>query len=126
MGKRWEKYGIEVNEVLSEEAYLEIMLELLPARAKKKALHLLERMDRTEQQLRTKLTEGRISVGDRGNRHWSMSKDLIISMMCVTRGLIWSIARPAGACGRWSGSCIRQGISRADFQKASEEMEVSG
>ena len=57
-GKEMGKYGIEVNEVLSEEAYLEIMLELLPARAKKKALHLLERMDRTEQQLRTKLTEG--------------------------------------------------------------------
>ena len=47
-GKEMGKYGIEVNEVLSEEAYLEIMLELLPARAKKKALHLLERMDRTE------------------------------------------------------------------------------
>ena len=57
-GKEMGKYGIEVNEVLSEEAYLEIMLELLPARAKKKALHLLERMDRTEQQLREKLKQG--------------------------------------------------------------------
>ncbi|MFR3320085.1 MAG: hypothetical protein ACLTSZ_01640 [Lachnospiraceae bacterium] len=35
-GKEMGKYGIEVNEVLSEEAYLEIMLELLPARAKKR------------------------------------------------------------------------------------------
>ena len=55
-GKEMGKYGIEVNEVLSEEAYLEIMLELLPARAKKKALHLLERMDRTEPVSYTHLT----------------------------------------------------------------------
>ena len=67
-GKEMGKYGIEVNEVLSEEAYLEIMLELLPARAKKKALHLLERMDRTEQQLRTKLTEAQKAVSLSGRR----------------------------------------------------------
>ena len=34
------------------------MRELLPVRAKKKALHLLERMDRTEQQLYRKLADG--------------------------------------------------------------------
>ena len=63
-GKEMGKYGIEVNEVLSEEAYLEIMLELLPARAKKKALHLLERMDRAA--AADEADGRRISVGDRG------------------------------------------------------------
>lgn len=57
-GKELVQYGIEMDAMLSPDAYREIMLELLPLRAKKKALHLLERMDRTEQQLRTKLTEG--------------------------------------------------------------------
>lgn len=50
-------YGIREGEELGEESFREIMEELLPNRAKKKALHLLERMDRTETQLRQKLTE---------------------------------------------------------------------
>ena len=50
-------YGIREGEELGEESFREIMEELLPNRAKKKALHLLERLDRTETQLRQKLTE---------------------------------------------------------------------
>ena len=40
-GKEMGKYGIEVNEVLSEEAYLEIMLELLPLSSRQMELILL-------------------------------------------------------------------------------------
>lgn len=50
-------YGIREGEELGEESFREIMEELLPNRAKKKALHLLERLDRTETQIRQKLTE---------------------------------------------------------------------
>ena len=50
-------YGIQEGEVLEEKSCREIMEELLPKRAKKKALHLLERMDRTEAQLLNKLLE---------------------------------------------------------------------
>lgn len=50
-------YSIREGEELGEESFREIMEELLPNRAKKKALHLLERLDRTETQLRQKLTE---------------------------------------------------------------------
>ena len=39
-GKEMGKYGIEVNEVLSEEAYLEIMLELLPVRRRRHCIFL--------------------------------------------------------------------------------------
>ena len=56
--KELRQYGIEEGGVLTEQSYQEIMRELLPVRAKKKALHLLERMDRTEQQLYRKLADG--------------------------------------------------------------------
>lgn len=56
--KELRQYGIEEGGVLTDQAHEEIMRELLPVRAKKKALHLLERMDRTERQLYRKLTEG--------------------------------------------------------------------
>lgn len=56
--KELRQYDIEEGGVLADQAYQEIMRELLPVRAKKKALHLLEQMDRTEQQLYRKLTDG--------------------------------------------------------------------
>ena len=43
---------------ISDAQFLEIRTDVLGKRAKKRAMHLLERMDRTEQQLRGKLTEG--------------------------------------------------------------------
>lgn len=48
-------YGIEENAEVSDQLYETIMQEVLSKRAKLKAMHLLETMDRTEQQLRTKL-----------------------------------------------------------------------
>lgn len=42
---------------LSSETYREILREILIPRAKKRALHLLEKMDRTESQLRGKLRQ---------------------------------------------------------------------
>lgn len=115
-GKEMGKYGIEVNEVLSEEAYLEIMLELLPARAKKKALHLLERMDRTEQQLRTKLTEG------------GYPSEIVEQTLEYVKGFHYiddvryartymEYRKTGGACGRWSGSCIRKGFPERTSRK---------
>lgn len=43
---------------LSPEQYQEILREILIPRARKRALHLLEQMDRTEAQLRQKLVQG--------------------------------------------------------------------
>lgn len=43
---------------LSQEQYGQIRREIIGKRAKKRAMHLLEKMDRTEQQLRQKLLEG--------------------------------------------------------------------
>jgi regulatory protein len=51
------KLHIEAGQDLPEELYEQILKEIQIPRAKKRAMHLLEKMDRTEQQLRTKLRE---------------------------------------------------------------------
>ncbi|MDY3248941.1 MAG: regulatory protein RecX [Candidatus Choladocola sp.] len=53
--KELEEFRIRQNEELSESDFQKIMEELLPKRAKLKAMHLLKNMDRTEMQLRTRL-----------------------------------------------------------------------
>lgn len=64
-GEVWVLYRGEIhtlhlaeNTELSSEQFQTIRTEILGKRAKKRALHLLERMDRTEEQLRRKLAEG--------------------------------------------------------------------
>lgn len=52
------KLGLAEGEELSLGQYEEIQNEILAKRAKKRALHLLARMDRTEAQLRQKLRQG--------------------------------------------------------------------
>ncbi|MCD7737288.1 MAG: recombination regulator RecX [Lachnospiraceae bacterium] len=61
-GLRFPLYGKELSEcalsedaVIEEEVFAYIMEELLPKRARLRAMHLLEKMDRTEYQLRQKL-----------------------------------------------------------------------
>ena len=54
-GKR---YGLREGEMLSEEAYEELIKEVLIPRGRNRILHLLEAMDRTEEMLRCKLKEG--------------------------------------------------------------------
>jgi regulatory protein len=51
-------YHIEQDAELSEDAYEEIMNEVLPKRAKLRAMHLLQKQDYTERKLREKLNDG--------------------------------------------------------------------
>ncbi len=51
------KYGIEEGMWLEEDIYQEIMTDVIGVRAKKRALHLLEKMDRTRKQLYDKLKQ---------------------------------------------------------------------
>lgn len=51
------KLGLQEQTVISRERYDEIIYEILGTRAKKRAMFLLERMDRTEHQLRDKLMQ---------------------------------------------------------------------
>lgn len=52
------RYQLQEMEPISEEDYNEILQEVLLKRGKARALHLLESMDRTEEQMRRKLKEG--------------------------------------------------------------------
>lgn len=54
-GKEANSYGLEPEADLDKEQYQAILEEVLIPRAKRRAMHLLERMDRTEAQLREKL-----------------------------------------------------------------------
>ncbi len=56
--KEYESYGIEEGADLSLSDYEEICREILIPRCKKRALHLLEKQDRSEKNLRDKLKEG--------------------------------------------------------------------
>jgi len=51
-------YSIKINNELSENSYEAITKELLPKRATKRAMNLLQKKDYTEKQLRDKLSEG--------------------------------------------------------------------
>ena len=52
------RYSLKAGEEISDEDYEEIKKEILIKRAKKRAMFLLEKMDRTESQLRDKLRRG--------------------------------------------------------------------
>lgn len=49
------KLSLHEGAYISSETYEQILWEIVGLRAKKRAMHLLERMDRTESQLRQKL-----------------------------------------------------------------------
>ena len=51
-------YSLAEGEVLSQMQYDQIRRDVIGKRAKRRAMHLLEKMDRTEQALRNKLLEG--------------------------------------------------------------------
>lgn len=52
------KFGLKEEQELTSEVYEEIRNEILIKRARKRAMFLLEKMDRTESQLRDKLRQG--------------------------------------------------------------------
>ncbi len=54
-GSEIRRFKLEDGSCLSEEQYSYLLKEVVGKRAKKRAIHLLEQMDRTEQQLREKL-----------------------------------------------------------------------
>ena len=56
--KEYESYGIQENSELSDSDYYQILNDIIIPRCKKRALHLLEKQDRSEKNLRDKLREG--------------------------------------------------------------------
>ena len=56
--KEYEAYGIEEGADISDADYQQILTDIIIPRCKKRALHLLEKQDRSERNLRDKLREG--------------------------------------------------------------------
>ncbi len=54
-GKELNLYRVKEGQILSQEVYERIITEVLSKRATKRAMHLMEKMDRTEHDLRDKL-----------------------------------------------------------------------
>lgn len=52
------QYGLEVGTIVDDELYDRIMKETVFLRAKKRAMNLLQKMDRTEADIRRKLSDG--------------------------------------------------------------------
>ena len=52
------KYGLKVNDFMEDKLYSAVKKEILPQRAKKRCLNLLQQRPYTEQKLREKLSEG--------------------------------------------------------------------
>lgn len=52
------RLSLKAGDFVSEKLYETILREIIGKRAKKRAMHLLERMDRTERQLEEKLRQG--------------------------------------------------------------------
>ena len=55
--KELEQFGLKEEMDISDELYQEIVEEIFIPRARRRAMHLLEKMDRSEKQLRMKLTD---------------------------------------------------------------------
>lgn len=49
---------LQENDEITEDMYEEVLEEILIPRARRRAMHLLEKMDRSTRQLETKLREG--------------------------------------------------------------------
>lgn len=54
-GKELNHYNVKEGQILPEQVYEQIISEVLSKRATKRAMHLMEKMDRTEHDLRDKL-----------------------------------------------------------------------
>ena len=52
------RFALQEGEEIASEVYEEIRTDILIKRARKRAMFLLEKMDRTESQLRNKLRQG--------------------------------------------------------------------
>ena len=52
------RFGLREEYTVTDAVFQELLFDVVGKRAKKRAMHLLEQMDRTEQQLREKLKQG--------------------------------------------------------------------
>lgn len=122
-GKELAVFGIEAEGVLQENAYQEIMLHLLPDRAKRKAMYLLQEMDRTEHQLREKLKAGHypeeiVEEAVEYVRSYHYIDDIRYAQSYM------EYRKESRSVKCLEQELYRKGISREDFAAALEQIEL--
>ncbi len=116
-------YGIEEGGMLAEASYQEILCELLPRRARHKAMYLLQSMDRTEYQLRRKLQE------------CSYPEEVIEDAVQYVKGFHYiddvryarnyvEFRKERKSLKQLEQELYQKGVSREDFEEAVSELEV--
>jgi regulatory protein len=115
-------YHIEEEALLPAEEMQRILSELLPRRARMCAMHYLEKADRTEHQLRTKLME------------LYYPEQIVDQAVAYVRGYHYiddvryaihyiEVRRDTRSMRMIEQELMRRGISREDFQKAAQQTE---
>ena len=101
--------------VLTQPQYEQIRTDVVGKRAKKRAMYLLEKMDRTEQELRKKLLEG------------EYPEDLVEDAIAyVKRFHYLDDARYADCYVRWRGASKSRGKLLSELQQKGVDRELAG
>lgn len=119
------EFGIEEEKEISESCYQQIMTQVLPKRAKKRALNLLESRDYTSGQLREKLRQGDypqacIDEAIDYVESYGYVDDLRYAKDFITYHLEHKSRTRIGQ------DLMRKGIGRDIIEAAFEELEQSG
>ena len=119
------EFGIEEEKEISESCYQQIMTQVLPKRAKKRALNLLESRDYTSGQLREKLRQGDypqacIDEAIDYVESYGYVDDLRYAKDFIT------YHREHKSRTRIGQDLMRKGIGRDIIEAAFEELEQSG
>ena len=120
-GEVWVLYAGELGSLhlaegthIPEEQYIQIRREVIGKRAKKRAMHLLERMDRTELELRRKLADG------------EYPEDLIDEALAYVKSYHYiDDERYADCYVRLRGTAKSNGRLRMELQRRGVERDVA-
>ncbi len=120
--KELNEFNIEEEGILEEEQFSQIMTELLPKRAKLRAMRILEQMDRTEHQLRTKLEAmsypaGIVTEAVEYVKKYRYVDDLRYAVSYM------EYRRESRSLRQMEQELYQKGISKEVFQAAAEQIE---
>ena len=108
-------YDLSEGQDIPETLYQELLCDVLGKRATKRAMHLLEKQDRTEYQLREKLRQ------NIRKKQWSrrspMSRVITISMICVMPAAMSVIRKRRRATADFSRIYRRKGLQKSSSNR---------
>ena len=109
-------YDLSEGQDISETLYQELLFDVLGKRATKRAMHLLEKQDRTEYQLRENCVRTNIR-----KKQWSrrspMSRVITILMICVMPAAMSVIRKRRRAIADFSRIYRRKGLQKSSSNR---------